>query len=105
MTPCAIDLHRIAASIRNGFFNRAIGIECCTALVERDESEIGAERDIAFIGCQHARQQINQGGFASAIWPHNAQPIAAHQAQRKVAHNGAFAERFANALGENDLAA
>ena len=56
--------------------------------------ELGAEAHGAGVGRQRAEDQLEQRRLARAVGADQAQPVAAHDAQREIAHQRAAVERL-----------
>ncbi len=68
-------------------------------LVEIGDLQIGAALDLAAVGREFTQQQADQGGLAGTVRADDADPVAAHDAGREIAHQGASANRVVDVFG------
>src|SRR5262249_41137563 len=98
MPALATDRHGVAAAAGQRVAQGRRRVERLTSLVECHLREVGAEPHLARVRRQHPREQVEQGGLAGAVWADDADPVAARDASREVAHDRALAVRFADPL-------
>src|SRR5262245_53221401 len=69
-----------------------------TALMRAGAGDVLAiEQDLAIVRIKHARDQVEEGRFAGAVWPDDAHRIAARHHQINLVRRLERAERFGKA--------
>ena len=105
MARLAADKDGIAAAAGECVGERVFGMQCRPVLVQLGHLKAGAQLHIAGIGRQLAGQEFEQGGFARAVRPDNADAVAAMDAQSEIADHQLVAEAFGYAFGVDHLGA
>jgi hypothetical protein len=86
----ASDFHRLASASR-------------LHLIEKEDFEIGAESDLAFVGLHPSGKELQQRGLASAVRADDADAVAAKDAGGEIPQDAARAfrsdKRFRDAFG------
>ena len=100
MAALAADRHSVAAAASKCLSQALFRVEGFAALIENYRGEIGAEPNLADIGHQRAGQKIEQCRLAGTVGADDADPVAAHDARRKIPHDRATAIGFGDAPRE-----
>jgi hypothetical protein len=99
MPPLAVDRHVVAAAAGQRIHEGRGRLERGALLIERGHCDVRAQTHRARVGRKSAGQKVDESRLASAVGADDSDPVATHDAKRKVAHDRALAIRFADPLG------
>ena len=97
--------HHVAAAIGDSRRQRLFGMQLGAVLVELGHQQPLPQLHIALLRFQFTDQNLEQGGLARAIGPHNGDAVAAMDAQREILDDVAVAIGKRHALGVDHLGA